>query len=191
MTPSDPLPLLTPASRADLRTWLAENHATSRGVLLAVGKKGFSATSLTYDDAVEEGLAFGWIDSTARKLDEGRYTVLFTPRKRGSVWAQSNKDRIERLTAAGLMTPAGTDVVEAAKRDGSWDRFTDVENLVIPAELADAFAASPDAAEQFAALSIAKQRQALYWIELAKRPETRARRVQDVIDAAREGRSPV
>lgn len=190
-TPAAPPPLLAPASRAELRAWLAENHASSRGVLLAIGKKGSSATTLTYDDAVEEGLAFGWIDSTARTLDDDRYTVLFTPRKRGSIWAQSNKDRVKRLTEAGLMTNAGAAVVDAAHADGSWDRFNDVENLVIPTELAEAFSETPGACEQFTALSVAKQRQALYWIALAKRPETRAKRVRDVIEAAKQGRSPV
>jgi len=160
-------------------------------VRLAIGKKGSSATALTYDDAVEEGLAFGWIDSTARRLDDGRYTVQFTPRKRGSIWAQSNKDRVERLTTAGLMTPSGEAVVAQAQADGSWDRFNDIENLVLPDELTEAFASVPGAREQFTALSVSKQRQALYWIALAKRPDTRAKRVIDVIEAAREGRSPV
>lgn len=190
-TPPPSPPFLAPASRAELRAWLAENHATSSGVSLAIGKKGTSATKLTYDDAVEEGLAFGWIDSTTRRLDDDRYTVQFTPRKRGSVWAQSNKDRVARLTAEGLMEPAGMAVVKAAQADGSWDRLSDVENRVIPDDLAEAFAATPGTAEKFAELSVSMQRQALYWLALAKRPETRAKRISDFITAAREGRSPV
>ena len=114
---SPPRPLLEPSSRAALRTWLAENHATSLGVELAVGKKGNTVTALTYDDAVEEGLAFGWIDSVAHRLDADRYTVRFTPRRRGSIWAKSNLARVARLTAAGLMTPAGMAVVEAAQAE--------------------------------------------------------------------------
>lgn len=188
--PAAPLPLLAPGSRAELREWLVANHATSSGVRLAIGKKGTTVTDLTYDEAVEEGLAFGWIDSTTRRLDADRYTVQFTPRKRGSIWAQSNKDRVERLTSAGLMAPAGLAVVEAAQADGSWERLTDVESLIVPEDLAAAFKQAPDAAEKFAALSVAKQRQSLYWVALAKRRETRAKRIVDVLEAAREGRSP-
>ncbi len=116
------LPLLAVADRAELRAWLEHNHASSPGVNLAIGKKGGRATALTYDDAVEEALCFGWIDSTARRLDDDRYTVLFTPRKRGGTWARTNKVRVERLIAEGRMTPAGISVIEAAKADGSWMR---------------------------------------------------------------------
>jgi len=183
------LPLLEPASRAELRTWLAENHATSPGVRLAVGKKGHDATTLTYDEAVEEAVAFGWIDSTAGKLDEHRYTVLFTRRKRGSVWAKSNKERVSRLSAAGLMTSAGVAAVEAAKADGSWDLLADVDALVMPRDLVAALDAAT-AAAQWAALSASQRRMTLYWIASAKRPATRASRIAETVSAARGGRSP-
>jgi len=183
------LPLLEPASRAELRAWLAENHASSPGVRLAIGKKGHDATTLTYDEAVEEAVAFGWIDSTAGKLDEHRYTVLFTQRKRGSVWAKSNKERVSRLSAAGLMTSAGTVAVEAAKADGSWDLLTDADALVVPPDLNAALEAAT-AAAQWDALSASQRRMTLYWIASAKRHETRASRIAETVSAARDGRSP-
>ncbi|HEX9092388.1 MAG TPA: YdeI/OmpD-associated family protein [Coriobacteriia bacterium] len=184
------LPLLEVADRAELRAWLESDHATSRGVRLVIGKKGNAVTALTYDDAVEEGLCFGWIDSTARRLDADRYTVQFTPRKPGSVWARTNKARVERLATAGLMTPAGLAVVEAARAGGSWDLLDHVDDLTVPGDLADALAACPGAADAFGRLSASARRMALYWIASAKRPGTRARRVSATVDAAMQGRQP-
>jgi len=183
-------PLLEPRSRHELRAWLAENHAISRGVRLAVGKKGGTVTELSYDDAVEEGLAFGWIDSTARRLDDHRFTVLFTPRKPGSVWARSNKERVARLADAGLMAPAGVAAVDAAKSDGSWDLLNDIDDLVVPEDLKRALSTVPGAAEGFDSLSASLKRMTLYWIAGAKRPETRARRIAETATAAADGRAP-
>jgi uncharacterized protein YdeI (YjbR/CyaY-like superfamily) len=183
-------PLLEPRSRDELRTWLAVHHAVSRGVRLAVGKKGGTVTDLSYDGAVEEGLAFGWIDSTAARLDEHRFTVLFTPRRPGSVWARSNKDRVARLIKVGRMAPAGMAAVAAAKADGSWDLLNDVDDLVVPADLEEGLAAAPGAVGGFAALSASAKRMTLYWIADAKRPETRARRIAEAVTAAASGRAP-
>jgi uncharacterized protein YdeI (YjbR/CyaY-like superfamily) len=119
------LTLVEPGSRAELREWLEANHATSDGVWLAVGKKGNTFTTLTYDDAVEEALCFGWIDSVTGRLDDARYKLRFTPRRRGSGWARSNKARVAKLAEQGLLTPAGIAVIEAAKADGSWNALDD------------------------------------------------------------------
>jgi uncharacterized protein YdeI (YjbR/CyaY-like superfamily) len=183
------LALLAVADRAELRAWLERNHASSPGVNLAIGKKGGQATALTYDDAVEEALCFGWIDSTARRLDDDRYTVLYTPRKRGGTWARTNKARVERLTAEGLMAPAGIAVIEAAKADGSWTALEDAENLVMPDDLAQALEQA-DARERFDALSASARQMALYWISTAKREATRSARVSETVSAALEGRGP-
>jgi len=186
----DAYPLVEPANRAQWRAWLAENHASSQGIWLAIGKKGNRVTELTYDDSVEEALCFGWIDSTARRLDESRYLGLFTPRKPRSVWAKSNKERIERLTAQGLMQPAGLLAVETAKANGSWSLLDDIDDLIVPADLAAALAARPRATEGFESLSAGQRRIALYWIASAQRAETRAKRVAETVSAAAEGRSP-
>lgn len=189
MPPRPPLPLLAPASRAELREWLAQNHANSPGVRMAIGKKGNTVTALTYDDAVEEGVAFGWIDSTAGKVDEQSYFVTFTPRKSGSAWATSNKERVARLAAAGLMAPAGVAAVEAARADGSWGLLNDVDHLIMPPDLAEALGVAGRTAA-WDALSASQRRRALYWIASAKHPETRAKRIAETARAAGEGHGP-
>ena len=116
--------------------------------------------------------------------------LLFTPRKRGSGWSRSNKDRVARLEAAGLIEPAGADVIEAARADGSWSALDDAENLVVPEDLAAAFAARPGAAEHWDAFPRSVKRGILQWIADAKRPETRARRIEETAAEAAEGRRP-
>jgi uncharacterized protein YdeI (YjbR/CyaY-like superfamily) len=186
----DDLPLLEPTSRPEWRRWLEGNHTTSPGVWLAVGKKGNSVTSLGYDDAVEEALCFGWIDSTVNRLDADRFKQLFTPRKPGSTWSRSNKERVERLIGQGLMTSAGLAAVEIAKANGSWTLLNDVEALVMPEDLVTALAEKPGAAEGFSALGESVRKMALYWIASAKRPDTRAKRIAETVAAAAEGRGP-
>jgi uncharacterized protein YdeI (YjbR/CyaY-like superfamily) len=182
------LPLLEPVDRAELRAWLEANHATSAGVRLAVGKKGNAVTQLTYEDAVEEGLCFGWIDSTTRRLDTDRYAMRFTPRRPGGTWARSNKERVERLIAEGKMRPAGLAVIEAAKADGSWDSLEHVDDLRMPDDLASALAENPQAQRFWNTLPPSQLKMALYWIGSAKRPETRTRRIAETVRAASEGR---
>jgi uncharacterized protein YdeI (YjbR/CyaY-like superfamily) len=187
----DSAELLEVRDRAQLRAWFERNHDTSPGVRLAIGKKGNTVTALTYEDAVEEALSFGWIDSTANRLDADRYTVLLTRRKPRSIWARTNKARVERLIEAGLMTPAGMAAIERARADGSWNTLDDADDLRVPPDLADALAARPEAEHGFARLSPSKRRMALYWIGSTKRPETRAKRIAETVQAASEGRSPV
>lgn len=187
----DDRPLIEPASRAEWREWLAQHHAEASGVWLAVGKKGNRVTTLTYDDAVEEALCFGWIDSVVYKLDDDRFRQLFTPRKPRSTWSLSNKQRVERLIAAGQMTPAGMAAIEIAKSNGSWESLDDVEAMTMPDDLVHALAAVPGATEGFSALSGSKQRMALYWIGTAKRDATRKSRIEKVVSAAADGRGAV
>jgi uncharacterized protein YdeI (YjbR/CyaY-like superfamily) len=182
------LPLLEVANRDELRAWLAENSMKSPGVRLAIGKKGNTITELSYDDAVEEGLCFGWIDSVAGRLDEARFTTRFTPRKPGGTWARTNKVRIERLIAEGLMTPAGMAVIEAAKADGSWTLLDDVEDLIVPDDLAAALAENPAANQYWRTQAGASVRKiALHRIASAKRPETRAKRIAETVAEAARG----
>ncbi len=181
------LEFVEPRDRAEWRAWLEANHATSPGVWLAVGKKGNTITTLTYEDAVEEALSFGWIDSTVNRLDADRFKQLFTPRKPGGTWARTNKERVERLIAEGLMTPAGLAPIEAAKADGSWTLLDDVESLVIPEDLASALRADSAAERGFHGLPDSQKKIALYWIQTAKRSETRARRISETLRAAALG----
>lgn len=177
-----------PVGRADWRRWLAENHATARRVWLVSPKRSTGRQVVSYEDAIEEALCFGWVDSTSRRIDDERGALLFAPRRPGSTWARTNKERVARLTAAGLMADAGLRVVEAARADGSWNQLDDVEALRTPPDLAEALAADPVAAERFAALPPSARKQALWWVVSAKRRETRARRVAATVALAREGR---
>jgi len=184
----DELPVLEVGTRAELRAWLVANAADSADVRLAIGKKGNRVTTLTYDDAVEEALSFGWIDSAAGRLDDARYTVRFTPRKPGGGWARKNKARIARLISDGQMTPAGLAVIDAAKADGSWTLLDDVEDLIVPDDLAAALAENPDAQRFWDGLGESARKIALYRIAHAKRPETRAKRIAVTVAGAGKGR---
>lgn len=190
MTPRvNDLEFLTPPDAASWYDWLAENHAVSPGVWLAVGKKGRSATSLTYDQAVEVAVSFGWIDSTVNRLDDDRFKQLFTPRRPHSVWSSSNKERVARLLAEGRMQPAGLAAVQAAQADGSWTVLDDAENLVVPLDLADALRSTDGAEAGFDSLPASQRKMTLYWISSARRPSTRADRIARVTAAAARGQS--
>ncbi|MHB9002762.1 MAG: YdeI/OmpD-associated family protein [Coriobacteriia bacterium] len=179
------LPLIRPRDAAEWRVWLAANHATAPGAWVAIAKKSAPEPRLGYEDAVRVALTFGWIDSTVHKLDEHHTRQLWTPRKRGSGWAESNKRRVEELIAQGAMKPAGLAVIEAAKADGSWNLYDDVETLVIPDDLQAAFDADREAATGFAALSESVRKQLLYGLAMAKRDTTRAKRIAEIVRAAR------
>jgi uncharacterized protein YdeI (YjbR/CyaY-like superfamily) len=170
------------------RRWLARHHATSPGIWLAFDKKASRPDRLAYADAVEEALCFGWVDSLVRTLDAGRYVQLMTRRKPKSTWSRSNKERIERLVALGLMAEAGLAAVERAKANGSWSSLDHVESLTVPDDLAAALAAIPDAAVNFAGFSRSARFGYLHWISQAVRPETRAQRVSEVVRHAAANR---
>lgn len=182
--------LLELPDRDAWRRWLEANHDRSKGVWLAIGKKGSTATRLMYDEAVEEALCFGWIDSTVRKLDAQRSQQLYTPRKPNSTWAASNKRRVDKLIAEGKMTPAGMAAVEVAKSNGSWTLLDEIEAMVMPDDLTEALAATPDAAEGWERVPVSQRKIALYWIATAKRAETRARRIAETARAAASGNGP-
>jgi uncharacterized protein YdeI (YjbR/CyaY-like superfamily) len=188
--PLSDLPLVEPKDRASWRRWLEANHAASPGVWLAIGKKGNPVSGLSYDDAVEEALAFGWIDGKAQRLDENRYLGLMTPRKANSGWARTNKARVERLLAEGRMAPAGLAAIERARDNGSWTLLDDVEALVEPPDLAAALDAAPRARQGWSALGASARKITLYWIATAKRASTRATRIEQTVAAASEGRPP-
>ena len=175
-----------PLSRAEWRAWLADNHTRAEGVWLISYKKGAGQPRVTYDEAVEEALCFGWIDSKGNKLDDKRTMLWFAPRKPKTGWSRPNKGRVERLIAAGLMAPAGLAKVEAAQRDGSWTALDAVEALEIPADLALALARHATARQNFDAFPRSVKRGILEWISNAKKAETRAGRVEETARLAAE-----
>jgi uncharacterized protein YdeI (YjbR/CyaY-like superfamily) len=177
-----------PETRPEWRRWLAENHASSDGVWLVSWKVATGRPVIPYEQVVEEALCVGWIDSRGNRLDDERHLLLVTPRKRGSGWSRSNKQRVERLTAEGLMRPAGLAAVAAAVADGSWTVLDAVEDLIEPDELAAALDAVPAARESWDEFSPSARKGILQWIATAKRPETRAKRISETVRLAAEGR---
>lgn len=177
-----------PRSRAEWRQWLEEHHTQTEGVWFISFKKASGEPRVEYEEAVEEALCFGWIDSKANKLDDARTMLWFTPRKPGTGWSRPNKERIARLIDSGLMRPAGLARIEAAKQDGSWNALDAVEALEIPPDLAEELARNPVAAQYFDAFPRSAKRVILVWITGAKRPETRARRIAETVELAAQNK---
>ena len=175
-----------PLTRAEWRDWLEANHGRREGIWLVTFKKDTGHPRVEYDEAVEEALCFGWVDSKPNTLDEQRSLLWFAPRKPRTGWSRPNKERMERLLAAGLMAPAGLAKVETAKADGSWNKLDAVEALEIPLDLAEALAAYPSAAANFDAFPRSVKRGILEWIVNAKRPETRAQRAAETARLAED-----
>jgi uncharacterized protein YdeI (YjbR/CyaY-like superfamily) len=167
-------------SRAAWRAWLKKNHAQTESIWLVYFKKSEGKLHLPYAEIVEEALCFGWIDSLPRKLDEKRGMLLISPRKKGSPWSGLNKTRVQHLIERGLMTPMGMEKIQRAKADGSWNSYDKAQTLTEPADLTQALKqqGSP-AAENWAAFSASSRRGILWWIESAKKPETRAERIAE------------
>lgn len=176
--------LLAPKDLAAWRRWLRRHHERPDGVWLLIRKKGSAAPGVAYEEAVEEALCFGWIDATTNRHDDDHYKLWFSRRKPGSVWAASNKARVERLIADGRMAPPGLAKIEAAKADGSWEALEGLEDLTMPDDLVAALDASPPAREHFEAFPPGARKQILSWIRQAKRPETRAARIVKTAEAA-------
>jgi uncharacterized protein YdeI (YjbR/CyaY-like superfamily) len=171
---------------AEWRDWLAENHTRTTGIWLISYKKATSKPRFDYDEAVEEALCFGWIDSKPNKLDEARSLLWFAPRKPRTSWSKPNKERVERLIAQGRMMPAGLAKIEAAKQDGSWAALDAIEALEIPPDLETALAGYVNAQQNFAAFPRSAKRGILEWIATAKKPETRAKRIEETARLADE-----
>ena len=183
--------IVEPSDAAEWRAWLAANHEQSESIWLVYFKKGASRTSVSYDEAVEEAICFGWIDSKVQSIDDESYRQLFSPRRPGSIWSKLNKQRIEKVISEGRMTQAGLAKIEAAKADGSWSRYDDVFDLVVPDDLRTALDADPAASEAYEGFAPSAKRAILFWVVSAKRTETRATRIERVVDAARDGKSPL
>lgn len=145
MAVMDDAPRVHAETRAQWRTWLTEHHATVQSAWLVSWKKATGKPAISYDGAVSEALAVGWVDSRPRKLDDERTMLYFSPRKPASAWSRPNKIRVEALREAGLMLPAGERAVEAAVANGSWTVLDEVEDLIVPDDLAAAFSEYVDA----------------------------------------------
>lgn len=176
--------------RKEWREWLQNNHSTSQGIWLIYYKKGSGKPSVSYDEAVKEALSFGWIDSKVNALDEERYMQVFTPRKPGSIWSKLNKQRVQKIIEQGIITPAGLEKIEAAKKDGSWNFLDEIEALIIPSDLKEALDFNEAAKNNFELFGDSVKKQILYWIKSAKRETTRKNRIEKVVELAAENKNP-
>ncbi|MBK9055630.1 MAG: YdeI/OmpD-associated family protein [Chloroflexi bacterium] len=175
-----------PLTRAEWRAWLEAHHQRAEGVWLISYKKASGKPRFSYEESVEEALCFGWVDSKGNNRTKNDPLLWFAPRRPGFAGDRPNKERVERLMAAGLMAPAGLAKVEAAQRDGSWNSLDAVETLEVPPDLAAALVENPPAADYFATFPRSAKRGILEWIVQAKRPETRAKRIQETARLAAE-----
>jgi uncharacterized protein YdeI (YjbR/CyaY-like superfamily) len=187
-TGKDGKPILHLASPEEWEAWLDAEHASSDGVWLKFAKKGSGATTVVYAEALDVALCFGWIDSQVMTLDERFYLQKFTPRRSRSKWSRINVEKIEALTKAGRMRPAGLEQVELAKADGRWDTaYSSPANITEPPDLKKALKASPKAAEHWAKLNKSNRYAVIYQLEDAKKPETRERRLSKFIGMLERG----
>jgi len=178
MRRTDRLPAF--ADRESWRAWLAEHHATAKEMWLVFFKKHTGQPGLTYIEALEEALCFGWIDGILKRIDGQKHTVRFSPRTKNSIWSEQNKKRVRRLIQEGRMTDAGLAKIKEAKANGQWAKAAQREDVtVVPPELTAALADNAAARRNFAKLAPSYRRQFIYWISMARRDETRQRRVAE------------
>lgn len=174
--------------RAELRAWLEANHGSARGLWVVTFKKDSGRPRVSAEEIGEEALCFGWVDSKVGKVDALRSMLMITPRKPKSSWSHVNKLRIAKLTKAGLMRPSGVAAVALAKKSGTWTALDAVEALLLPDDLTARFsAAAPVARANFDAFPRSVKRGILEWIQTAKRPDTRARRIDETVTLAANG----
>ncbi|HZP95045.1 MAG TPA: YdeI/OmpD-associated family protein [Candidatus Limnocylindria bacterium] len=173
-------PRVHPKTTAEWRSWLRDHHASAQGVWLVSYRRATGKPFVEYEDAVQEALCYGWIDSVVKPVDDLRTMSLYTPRKAGSGWSRTNKERIARLVKEGRLRPAGLAKIEAAKRDGTWTLLDSVEALEVPPDLKRALAAA-GATRRFDALTPGAKKPHLASLVTAKRPETRAKRLAAIV----------
>ncbi|TAF64690.1 MAG: hypothetical protein EAZ55_10645 [Cytophagales bacterium] len=174
--------------RQTWRDWLQENHETKKAVWLIIYRKNTNTSSVSYPEAVDEALCFGWIDSSVRKRDEESFYQFFSKRNPKSNWSKLNKEKIAYLTEQNLMTEAGKKAVAIAQKNGAWNALDEVEALILPLDLESAFRALPttDALQNWEGFSRSARRGILEWLFNAKKEETRQRRIKLIVEAAQE-----
>ena len=179
-----------PENRQQWRNWLLENHNRKDAVWLVCYQVKTGKPNVSWSDAVDEALCFGWIDSTRRSLGDGCFIQFFTKRKASGTWSKINKEKVERLINEGLMTEAGLSVIELARQNGSWEILDQVEELVIFDDLEVAFGQVEGSKEFFLSLSKSTRKMILQWVVMAKRSETRQKRVEEIATRAGQHLKP-
>lgn len=179
-----------PKSRTDWRKWLEKNHQSKQSVWLIYFKSSTKVASLSWSEAVDEALCFGWIDSTKKTIDNERYVQYFSKRKPNSIWSKINKDKVDYLISKNLMQKAGYKTIEIAKGNGSWFILDEVEALIIPKDLRKEFDKREGSLEFYESLNKSAKKILLGWVVLAKRPETRQKRIIEIADNASRNTIP-
>lgn len=183
-------PTFYPTSRKKWRQWLEKNHDRQASVWVIFYKKDAGMPTLSWSEAVDEALCFGWVDSKRKPVDEQQFIQFFSRRKPKGTWSKINKEKVEALTAQGLMRPAGLASIEAARQNGSWSILDEVETLAIPEDLEAAFARHTGSKDYFLSLSKSVRKMMLQWLVLARRAETREKRVNEIAVLAAQGLKP-
>lgn len=179
-----------PESQTEWRQWLERNHSSQQSVWLVFYAKSSEKPSITWSEAVDVALCFGWIDSKKIKIDEQTSHQFFSKRKAQSTWSKINKEKVRQLIDSGLMTQAGLDIIEVAKQNGSWALLDEVEELIIPKDLEKAFRKHKGSKDYFLSLNKTVKKMMLQWIVLAKRPETRQKRIDEIAELTGQKKKP-
>ena len=184
------LEIYRPQSQEDWRSWLNENHNSKQSVWLVYYTKKSTIPSLSWSEAVDEALCFGWIDSTRKTIDDTTFMQFFSKRKPKSNWSKINKEKVQQLMENGRMTKAGFESIEIAQQNGSWTILDEVEELLIPNDLEIAFTQHAGSKDYFLSLSKSARKIMLSWIVLAKRQETRQKRIDEIVESAGQQLKP-
>lgn len=179
-----------PKNALDWRKWLQENHEYSQSVSLIFYKSSSEHYNLSWSEAVDEALCFGWIDSRKNKVDDERFKQLFSKRKPKSPWSEINKEKVDMLIRENRMTKAGLEVIEQAKQNGYWNLFDEAYQMIIPKDLEAVLAAKPKAKDFYQGINPSTKKAILAWLVLARKPETRAKRIDEIVQQAEKGLKP-
>ncbi|CAD0009242.1 YdeI/OmpD-associated family protein [Flavobacterium salmonis] len=179
-----------PECQTDWRKWLEKNHQSKKSVWLVYYTKKSNIPTINWSEAVEEALCFGWIDSTKKTIDDSSFIQFFSKRKPNSTWSKINKEKVKQLIDSGRMTKAGYKSIETAKQNGSWTILDEVEELIIPNDLEDAFRKHNGSKDYFLSLSKSSRKIILSWIVVAKRQETRQNRIDEIVKNAEQHLKP-
>lgn len=190
-SPKNSPPVFYPRSREEWRQWLEQNHAKASSVQLLQYKKSAGKPTISWNDAVDEALCFGWIDSTRRSLPDDRFLQYFSKRKPNGNWSRINKDKLEKLADEGRITQAGWECITNAQLNGSWNQLDAVEDMIMPDDLAKGLQADSAAFEYFDSRSNSIKKRLLHWVMSAKRPETRKARIIAIVAKGKKGELPI
>jgi uncharacterized protein YdeI (YjbR/CyaY-like superfamily) len=179
-----------PKSTKEWRKWLEKNHQSHTSVWVVFYNKSSKKKTISWSEAVDEALCFGWIDSKKIKIDEESSHQFFSKRKAISTWSKINKEKIKRLIEENKMSKAGNEIIEIAKKNGSWEMLDEVEELKVPTELNSEFETNPTARDFFNSLSKSNRKMILHWIVMAKRSETKQNRIKEIIERGNQNLKP-